>query len=63
MEHPHQICILVAREAERPPMLLEEYTYLNFQRNDGLSDADFSPTNPAYTFRLKQLDNVSDQGR
>jgi hypothetical protein len=34
----------------QPPILLEEYTYMNLQLNVGLTDADFDPTNPNYKF-------------
>jgi hypothetical protein len=33
-----------------PPLLEEEYTYLNVRLNVGLTDADFDPDNPAYQF-------------
>jgi len=33
------------------PVLLEEYAYLNLKINDGFTDADFSPDNPAYRFQ------------
>jgi hypothetical protein len=32
------------------PELMEEYTYLNLKLNNGYTDADFSPKNPAYKF-------------
>ena len=32
------------------PVLLEEYTYLNIKVNQGFSDLDFDPDNPAYKF-------------
>jgi hypothetical protein len=34
-----------------PPLLLEEYTYTNFQPNVGLTDADFNYRNEEYGFR------------
>ncbi|MGO9111604.1 MAG: DUF1571 domain-containing protein [Thermoguttaceae bacterium] len=34
-----------------PPVLLEEYNYLNLKLNNGFSDEDFSIENPAYHFR------------
>lgn len=34
-----------------PPVLLEEYTYLNIQPNVGLTDLDFDRENPSYGFR------------
>ena len=33
-----------------PPELLEEYTYVNVQLNNGFTDEDFSPQNPKYQF-------------
>jgi hypothetical protein len=33
-----------------PPLLEEEYTYLNLQVNTGLTDTDFDPSNPDYNF-------------
>lgn len=33
-----------------PPLLEEEYTYLDLELNVGLSDADFNPDNAAYDF-------------
>ena len=32
------------------PKVLEQYTYINIRPNVGLTDADFSITNPAYNF-------------
>lgn len=32
------------------PQLLEEYTFLNLKLNQGFTDADFDPSNPAYKF-------------
>ena len=32
------------------PELVEEYTYRDLRLNVGLSDADFDPANPAYSF-------------
>lgn len=34
-----------------PPVLTEEYTYLNLKMNNGFTDADFSTENPAYQFK------------
>lgn len=33
-----------------PPLLEEEYTYLDLKLNVGLEDADFDPDNPAYNY-------------
>ena len=33
-----------------PPLLLEEYTYLNVKLNVGLTDRDFDPDNPQYHY-------------
>jgi hypothetical protein len=33
------------------PLLSEEYTYLNLKINNGFTDADFNPDNPAYGYR------------
>jgi hypothetical protein len=33
------------------PVLLEEYTYMNLQINQGFTDADFDTRNPAYAFK------------
>jgi len=33
-----------------PPVLLEEYTYLNIKLNNGFTDLDFDPKNPNYAF-------------
>jgi hypothetical protein len=35
------------------PQKLEEYTYMNLKINPGLTDADFDPHNPAYSFNVK----------
>jgi hypothetical protein len=35
------------------PVLLEEYTYMNLQINQGLTDADFDVHNPNYHFNMK----------
>ncbi len=32
------------------PLLLEEYTYLNVKINQGFTDQDFNPDNPAYSY-------------
>lgn len=37
-------------QAGGEPPLEEEYTYLNVEQNVGLSDIDFDPDNPAYSF-------------
>ncbi|MBX3413498.1 MAG: DUF1571 domain-containing protein [Pirellulales bacterium] len=34
-----------------PPVLTEEYTYLNLKLNNGFTDADFSTDNPSYQFK------------
>jgi Protein of unknown function (DUF1571) len=34
-----------------PPVLNEEYTYLNLKMNNGFTDADFDTSNPAYQFK------------
>lgn len=34
-----------------PPVLTEEYTYLNLKLNNGFTDADFNTENPAYQFK------------
>jgi hypothetical protein len=34
-----------------PPLLTEEYTYLNLKLNQGFTDADFDVNNPAYGYR------------
>ena len=36
-----------------PPVLLEEYTYMNLKINQGLTDADFDVHNPQYGFNKK----------
>jgi len=38
------------REEGGQPLLTEEYTYLNVKLNAGLTDLDFDPKNPAYSF-------------
>jgi hypothetical protein len=38
------------REEGQPPLLLEEYTYLDVRLNVGLTDLDFQRNNPAYQF-------------
>ncbi len=38
------------REPGGPPLLTEEYTYLNVKLNQGFTDLDFDPKNPAYSF-------------
>jgi len=38
-------------KAGGPPVLTEEYTYLNMQLNVGLKDSDFDPRNPNYNFK------------
>jgi len=37
--------------ADGKPVLEEEYTYVNLKLNVGLTDMDFSPTNPEYNFK------------
>jgi hypothetical protein len=32
------------------PVLVEEYTYMDLKTNQGLTDRDFNPNNPAYSF-------------
>lgn len=34
----------------RPPALIEEYTYANLELNVGLTERDFDPSNPSYSF-------------
>jgi hypothetical protein len=34
-----------------PPLLVEEYTYLNLKLNNGFTDQDFDVSNPGYQFR------------
>ena len=36
-----------------PPVLLEEYTYVNVKFNTGLSNSDFDPRNPNYKFHKR----------
>lgn len=38
-------------KAGGPPVLIEEYTYLNMKLNNNLTDDDFSPRNEKYNFR------------
>jgi len=38
---------------EVPPQVLEEYNYLNLKINVGLTDEDFDPYNPKYSFYSK----------
>jgi hypothetical protein len=40
-------------KAGDPPVLLEEYTYMNLKINQGFTDADFDVHNPAYKFNMK----------
>lgn len=40
-------------KAGDPPVLLEEYTYMNLQINQGFTDADFDVHNPNYHFNVK----------
>lgn len=40
------------REEDEPPPLLEEYTYVDLRFNNGFTDLDFDPRNPAYKFRI-----------
>ncbi len=39
------------REPGGPPVLLEEYTYVNLKLNNGFTDQDFDPKNPNYQFQ------------
>lgn len=39
------------KEAGGPPMLVEEYTYLNLKVNNGFTDQDFDSRNPNYQFQ------------
>ena len=41
------------QEAGGPPVLMEEYTYMNVKINQGFTDADFDPKNSAYKFNAK----------
>ena len=34
-----------------PPILVEEVTYRDIRLNQGFTDLDFDPRNPAYAFR------------
>lgn len=38
-------------EAGGPPVLVEEYTYLNLKLNNGFTDLDFDVNNPKYQFK------------
>ncbi|HEY2827219.1 MAG TPA: DUF1571 domain-containing protein [Pirellulales bacterium] len=40
-------------KAGDPPVMLEEYTYMNLQINQGFTDADFDVHNPNYHFNVK----------
>ena len=40
-------------EEGEPPVLMEEYTYMNVKTNNGFTDADFDPANAAYKFNGK----------
>ncbi|HZZ29635.1 MAG TPA: DUF1571 domain-containing protein [Pirellulales bacterium] len=40
-------------QAGGPPVLLEEYTYMNLKVNEGLTDADFDVHNAKYSFNVK----------
>jgi hypothetical protein len=40
-------------KAGEAPVLLEEYTYMNLQVNQGFTDADFDVHNPNYKFNVK----------
>jgi hypothetical protein len=42
------------QEAGGQPVLMEEYTYMNVQVNQGFTDVDFDPRNPAYKFGVKE---------
>jgi hypothetical protein len=39
------------KEPGGPPVLLEEYTYVNLKLNNGFTDQDFDPKNPNYQFQ------------
>jgi hypothetical protein len=39
------------KEPGGPPMLVEEYTYVNLKLNNGFTDQDFDPRNPNYQFQ------------
>jgi len=39
------------QEQGGPPVLLEEYTYLNLKFNNGFTDGDFDTQNPNYSFK------------
>ena len=39
------------KEPGGPPMLVEEYTYVNLKLNNGFTDQDFDPKNPNYQFQ------------
>jgi hypothetical protein len=39
------------QEPGGPPVLVEEYTYLNLKLNNGFTDKDFDPRNPNYQFQ------------
>jgi hypothetical protein len=41
------------QEPGGPPVLMEEYTYMNVKINQGFTDADFDPKNSAYKFNAK----------
>jgi hypothetical protein len=41
------------QEVGGQPVLMEEYTYMNVQVNQGYGDIDFDPRNPAYKFGVK----------
>ncbi len=41
------------QETGGQPVLMEEYTYMNVQVNQGFTDIDFDPRNPAYKFGVK----------
>jgi hypothetical protein len=42
------------QETGGQPVLMEEYTYMNVQVNQGFTDVDFDPRNPAYKFGVKE---------
>ena len=42
------------KSPEAKPQILEQYTFLNLKINVGLTDEDFNPKNPAYSFPNRQ---------
>ena len=41
------------QETGGQPVLMEEYTYMNVQVNQGFADIDLDPRNPGYKFGVK----------